>query len=66
MKYRALCKTIRERTRSRGLIVTWCEGANHTKVRVGDKTTTIPRHSEVNEITARAILEYLFGGRNGD
>lgn len=63
MKYRLLKKLITEHARERGLDVEWFEGANHTKVRVGALQTTIPRHSEINEITARSILRYLFGGR---
>lgn len=63
MKYRLLKKLITEHARERGLDVEWSEGANHMKVRVGSVKTTIPRHNEVNEITARSILRYLFGGR---
>ena len=63
MKYRLLKKLITEHARERGLDVEWFEGANHTKVRVGALQTTIPRRSEINEITARSILRYLFGGR---
>lgn len=33
------------------------EGGEHTKVYDNDKLiTTVPRHREINEITARAIL----------
>ena len=63
MKYRTLKRFIIDRAREQGLDVEWSEGANHTKVRVGSVKTTIPRHNEVNEITARSILRYLFGGR---
>lgn len=62
MKYRVLRRRISELAKSRGLSVVWEEGSNHTKASVGGKQTTIPRHSEVNEITSRAILRYLFGG----
>lgn len=63
MTYRTLKRFIIDRAREQGLDVEWSEGANHTKVRVGSVKTTIPRHNEVNEITARSILRYLFGGR---
>lgn len=66
MKYRMLRKRIRELARKQSLPVVWSEGPSHAKVTVGGRTTTIPRHSEVNEITARAILTYLFGGIDGD
>ena len=62
MKYRVLRRRISELAKSKGLLVIWEEGSSHTKVCVGDRQTTIPRHSEVNEITSRAILCYLFGG----
>ena len=67
MKYRLLRKRIRELARSQGLSVVWSEGSNHTRVVMGGgRATTIPRHGEVNEITARDILAYLFGGDHGD
>ena len=62
MKYRILRRQISELAKSKGLLVFWEEGSSHTKVSVGNRQTTIPRHSEVNEITSRAILRYLFGG----
>ncbi|WP_281277767.1 hypothetical protein [Myceligenerans xiligouense] len=31
------------------------EGGNHTKVRIGNLSTIVPRHNEVNEFTAKAI-----------
>lgn len=62
VRYRLLRKRINELARLRGLAVTWQEGASHTKVSVGERQSTIPRHAEVNEITARAILRHLFGG----
>lgn len=39
----------------------YLEGGSHTKVRVGERQTVIPRHTEINEITARAILKHLEG-----
>lgn len=50
-----LAKIARERGEE--LIVT--EGGNHTKVRVGQKMTMIPRHREVSEGTARTILKSM-------
>lgn len=35
-------------------------GGNHDQYKRGNVTESIPRHSEINEITARAILK-----RNG-
>ncbi len=48
MKYRVLRKTINRLARERGLEAIWDEGSSHTKVTVGTRQTTIPRHSEVN------------------
>lgn len=62
MKYRLLRRTINEMARARGLSPRWTEGVSHTKVEVGGRRTTIPRHGEVNEVTARSVLNYLFGG----
>lgn len=60
MKYRGLVKTIKKNARERGGMAEFVEGRNHTKVTVGGRHTTIPRHNEVNELTAHGILKYLF------
>ena len=39
------------------LVVT--EGANHTKVRIDQKMTMVPRHREVSEGTARGIIRKM-------
>ena len=59
MKRTDLMKRLAKIARERGeeLIVT--EGGNHTKVRVGQKMTMIPRHREVSEGTARTILKSM-------
>lgn len=31
------------------------EGGSHTKVRLGDSFVTVPRHNEINELTANGI-----------
>lgn len=59
MKRRDIMKAIANHAKASGLPMTQAEGANHTKVKVGNKTTTVPRHTEVNEITARKILEQI-------
>lgn len=35
------------------------EGGSHTKVSIGENHTVVPRHNEINEITARAILKQM-------
>ena len=39
------------------------EGANHTLYRVNGNPVTIPRHREINELTAKAILRDAKGGK---
>ncbi len=39
------------------LVVT--EGANHTKVRIDQKMTMVPRHREVSEGPARGIIRKM-------
>jgi len=59
MKRADLEQRITAIARAKGLTLTWTEGGNHTKVRLGTVQTTIPRHHEINENTARAILRKL-------
>ena len=35
------------------------EGGSHTVYRYGSRQFTVPRHREINELTARAILRNL-------
>jgi len=35
------------------------EGGEHTLYRCGGQQFTVPRHAEINEITARSILRHL-------
>lgn len=35
------------------------EGASHTKVKIGDRQNVVPRHNEVNEITAKKIIQHF-------
>ncbi len=35
------------------------EGGSHTKVVIGNQRTVVPRHNEVNEMTAKAILKQM-------
>lgn len=45
-----------------GMEPQWEEGGNHTKVTIGTLRSTIPRHNEINEITARSIIKYFSKG----
>ncbi len=59
MKRRDLIKTITRMAREAGLVAEYIEGASHTKVTLGKKHTVIPRHREINDITAHNILRQL-------
>ncbi|HEY5201390.1 MAG TPA: type II toxin-antitoxin system HicA family toxin [Acidothermaceae bacterium] len=60
MKRRALTKTINDAARVAG--VSWTlerQGASHEIWRCGLVRVTIPRHREINEITAGSIVKQL-------
>ncbi|MBD3752734.1 MAG: hypothetical protein IE935_09975 [Micrococcales bacterium] len=63
MKRGELVKKINKIAKAQGARPIYTEGGRHTHVQIGDKRTTIPRHSEINELTARGILKYLEGGK---
>lgn len=54
-----LMKRLRHQARARGVEMVLTEGAKHTKVVIGEARTVVPRHSEINERTARAILKQM-------
>ena len=60
MKRRELIKRISRAAKSSDL--SWDlarEGAEHTLYRLGSKPVVIPRHNEINEVTAQAIMKDL-------
>lgn len=56
-------KRLRAAARDAGADIQVTEGSKHTKVRIGHRQTVVPRHREINEITARAILKHMEAGR---
>ncbi len=52
-------RKLREHAKVTGQSIAEVEGGNHTKVTIGGMQTTVPRHSEINEITAKAILKLM-------
>ncbi|MEO8816321.1 MAG: toxin HicA [Mycobacterium sp.] len=54
-----LLKEIRTFAKALGQSITVFEGANHTRVEVGSRRTVVARHSEINELTAKAIRKQL-------
>ncbi len=59
MKRQVFLKRLRQIAKARGLELDVREGANHTVVRIGNQVQTVPRHSEINEITAKSIIRGL-------
>ncbi|WP_022867200.1 hypothetical protein [Schaalia vaccimaxillae] len=56
MKRRDLIRTLRLITTRHGLTVALKEGGNHTKAQIGTWKTTVPRHREIDETLAKAII----------
>jgi len=52
-------KLLAAEAKALGLSVVVTEGGSHTKVTIGDLSTVVPRHNEINEITAKAILKQM-------
>ena len=50
-------KTLSAIAKDRGEEIVIREGGSHTKVRIGDSFTVVPRHKEIKEATARTILK---------
>ncbi|MGL5859591.1 MAG: type II toxin-antitoxin system HicA family toxin [Angustibacter sp.] len=63
MKRRDLMKQLAKQAKAEGVELEVAEGGNHTRVKIGDRRSTVPRHSEVNELTAKAILRQMGVGR---
>jgi mRNA interferase HicA len=54
-----LLKQIERLDKEAGETVETRKGGSHTVVKFGDKQTVVPRHAEINEITAKKILKQL-------
>lgn len=52
-------KALAQHAKATGQDMQVSEGGSHTKVVIGDRATVVPRHNEVNEQTARAILRQM-------
>jgi mRNA interferase HicA len=59
VKRKDLMKQLGQQAKSEGLELEVVEGGNHTKVMIGDRRSTVPRHKELNELTAKAILRQM-------
>jgi len=63
MKRTELIREINRIAKAQGKTASYAEGGKHTVVRLGSRQTTIPRHTEINEFTAKAILAHIRGER---
>ncbi|MGL4178021.1 MAG: hypothetical protein ACRCSN_18330 [Dermatophilaceae bacterium] len=52
-------KRLRAIAESQGTDLVTTEGANHTKVWIGDRQNVVARHNEINDITARKIIRHF-------
>ncbi len=59
MKRRDLLQHLAQIVKREGLTLEVTEGGSHTKVRIGTRVNVVPRHTEINEMTARAILKKM-------
>ena len=59
MKRKELIKLIDTMARERGLRAEWRQGGRHSIVRLGEREAAVPRHREINNLTARSILNHL-------
>ncbi|UOK18049.1 HicA-like toxin [Gordonia phage Santhid] len=61
MKRRDIIKELRKIAKAKGETLELSEGGKHSFVTIGKLTTTLPRHNEVNELTAKGIIKYMKG-----
>jgi len=59
VKRRELMRRLASLAREHGVELEVIEGGSHSKVTIGPARTTVPRHAEVNELTARGILRHV-------
>lgn len=59
MKRRDIMKRLAAKAKAEGADLELTEGGSHTKVKIGNKQTVVPRRNEINELTAKAILKQM-------
>lgn len=50
-------KRLKDEAKRRGVSYEEYELTNHTGIRVGTKASTLPRHAEIDEVTARKFFD---------
>lgn len=58
-KRRDIVRAIRRHARKHDLEVRFVEGGNHTRIWVGDRYTTLPRHREIDDKVAKVIYKQI-------
>jgi mRNA interferase HicA len=61
MKRKDLLDELRKIAKERGEDFVMTEGGNHSKLVIGDKRTTVPRHNEIDNVLAKAIFKQIGG-----
>ena len=61
MKRRDLMKNLQKIAKEQGVQLEIREGGLHTVVKIGDCSTTVPRHNEIGETMAPIILKQAKG-----
>ena len=59
MKRKELEKRLNRLPKDHGPTAIWTEGGSHSKVSINGIETTVPRHSEINELTAKGIIRFF-------
>lgn len=57
VKRKDLIRELRDIARKQGTNFTMAEGGRHTEIKIGTKVLIVPRHREINELTAQGIIE---------
>ena len=65
MKKKELIRQLQDIARSANLDFVYVGGAKHEKCLIGELTIVIPRHNEIKEMTAQAILKSAMTGLGG-
>jgi mRNA interferase HicA len=61
MRRRDLMRRLRDIALEEDVDMEVTEGGRHTKVKIGNRQTAVPRHNEINEHTARSIIKHMEG-----
>lgn len=59
MNRRELMKNLERVAKDRNEEFTVKEGGNHTRVWIGDKNTTVPRHNEIDDLLVKKIMKQI-------